>query len=84
MTSEVRRMREMEAQGLSRFAIGRALGRHETTVSRYLIDPGEHPARTMKLACVARHAARVERLFAACNQALGLSGLRGETRGPAA
>lgn len=59
-------MRKLASEGLSRAAVAERVGRSETTVRKHTLDAAK--ARV-------RQAERLERLFRACNRAVGLEAL---------
>lgn len=68
-TGDVRRMREMRAGGALNIEIKAATGRTLNTIARHL---GPRPRTTAHpLDKMARRAERIERLYAACNRAIG-------------
>lgn len=67
-TGDVRRMREMRAQGLKNIEIKAATGRDLNTIARHLgprARTSPHPLEKMR-----RGAQRIERLFETCNRVI--------------
>ena len=71
MTSEVRRMRELLASGMTRHQVAQATGRCVHSVSRYAGDVAPPTAQAVLARQRMLHRCqRIERLFTACNRAI--------------
>jgi hypothetical protein len=74
MTSEIRKMRALRAEGLSYLAIGTALGRSPESARNHASDVPFPTRRNLqcKQDAMRRVALRRQRLIDTCNRALGL------------